>query len=169
MTIWQAAMELPSSRLCSNSKPLPPRTPHAALSNWVLGEKRSLDDSGLISRGYAASVAVRRSPPPIGPIIVAGFPAFDPEPGTVLEAPIEGQTELVLEQMKLCLETAGSSLEHVLKCHVYCTSSEHFAAVNAIYARYFPQEPPARIFVCVPAWPGPFDIEVDCIAVRRDQ
>jgi 2-iminobutanoate/2-iminopropanoate deaminase len=47
---------------------------------------------------------------------------------------------------------------------VYCTSVEKFAAVNAIYARYFPKNPPARIFVCVPTWPGRFDIEIDCIA-----
>jgi 2-iminobutanoate/2-iminopropanoate deaminase len=37
--------------------------------------------------------------------------------------------------MKLCLETAGSSLADVLKCNVYCTSVEKFAAVNQIYAR----------------------------------
>ena len=66
-----------------------------------------------------------------------------------------------------CLETAGSSLENVLKCNVYCTSVEKFAAFNTIYARYFPKDPPARVFVCIPAWPGPFDIEVDCIAVRK--
>ncbi len=65
--------------------------------------------------------------------------------------------------MKLCLETAGSSLKNVLKCNVYFTSVEEFAAVNTIYARYF-QDPPARIFVCVPEWPGHFDIEIDCIA-----
>jgi 2-iminobutanoate/2-iminopropanoate deaminase len=66
--------------------------------------------------------------------------------------------------MKLCLETAGSSLGQVLKCNVYCTSVEKFAAVNAIYSRYFPTDPPARIFVNVPAWPGSFDIEIDCVA-----
>jgi enamine deaminase RidA (YjgF/YER057c/UK114 family) len=37
--------------------------------------------------------------------------------------------------------------------------------LNAIYARYFPEDPPARIFVCVPEWTGPFDIEIDCVAV----
>ena len=84
----------------------------------------------------------------------------------MIEAPIERQTELVLEQMKLCLETAGSCLENVLKCNVYCTSVERFAAVNAVYSRYFPKDPPARIFVCVPAWPGRFDIEIDCVATR---
>jgi 2-iminobutanoate/2-iminopropanoate deaminase len=66
--------------------------------------------------------------------------------------------------MKLCLETAGSSLENVLKCTVYCTSVEKFAAVNVVYARYFAKNPPARVFVCVAAWPGPFDIEIDCVA-----
>ena len=97
-------------------------------------------------------------------VYVSGFPPFDPETGQIAETTIEPQTELVLEQMKLCLETAGSSLEKVLKCNVYCTSVEQFAKVNAIYARYFPNDPPARIFVCVPAWPGRFDIEIDCIA-----
>jgi 2-iminobutanoate/2-iminopropanoate deaminase len=102
-------------------------------------------------------------------IYVSGFPPIDPATARVIEAPIERQTELVLEQMKLCLETAGSSLDNVLKCNVYCTSVEKFSAVNAIYARYFPRDPPARIFVCVPAWPGPFDIEIDCVAMRRSQ
>jgi 2-iminobutanoate/2-iminopropanoate deaminase len=61
--------------------------------------------------------------------------------------------------------TPGSSLENVPKCNVYCTSVEKFAAVNAIYSRYFPKNPPARIFVNVPAWLGHFDIEIDCVAV----
>ncbi|KXU86996.1 translation initiation inhibitor [Paraburkholderia monticola] len=100
-------------------------------------------------------------------VYVSGFPPFDPETGEVVNAPIERQTELVLEQMKLCLETAGSSLDHVLKCNVYCTSVEKFAAVNAVYKRYFPVDPPARIFVSVPAWFGPFDIEIDCIAAVK--
>ncbi|HTD07148.1 RidA family protein [Undibacterium sp.] len=99
-------------------------------------------------------------------VYVSGLPPFDPVTGEVVRnASIERQTELVLEQMKLCLETAGSSLKNVLKCNVYCTSVEKFSAVNEIYARYFPNDPPARIFVCVPAWPGIFDIEIDCVAV----
>jgi 2-iminobutanoate/2-iminopropanoate deaminase len=101
-------------------------------------------------------------------VYVSGFPPFDPETGQIAVASIERQTELVLEQMKLCLEAAGSSLENVLKCNVYCTSVDKFAAVNEVYARYFPIDPPARIFVNVPAWFGPFAIEIDCVATVGD-
>ena len=98
-------------------------------------------------------------------IFVAGLPPFDPETGEIGGMPIARQSEIIMEQMKLCLETAGASLDNVMKCNVYCTSAAHFAAVNAIYARYFPEDPPARIFVCVPEWFAPFDIEIDCVAV----
>ena len=97
---------------------------------------------------------------------MSGLPPFDPGTGEVVAAGIERQTELVLEQMKLCLETAGSSLGHVVKCNVIARRWKKFAAVNGIYARIF-QQPP-RDFVCVPAWPGRFDIEIDCVAVRKD-
>jgi len=97
-------------------------------------------------------------------IYVSGFPPFDPRTGEVLDAPIEQQTQRVLEQLKLCVETAGSSLDQVLKCNVYCTSVEMFPVVNEVYARFFGARPPARIFVNVPAWPGHFDIEIDCVA-----
>jgi 2-iminobutanoate/2-iminopropanoate deaminase len=38
------------------------------------------------------------------------------------------------------------------------------STTSAVYVRYFPNDLPAQIFVNVPAWPGYFDIEIDCIA-----
>jgi 2-iminobutanoate/2-iminopropanoate deaminase len=114
----------------------------------------------------------RRRKGPIYPVIVAsetvyvsGLPPFDPLSGEIKRVPFVRQSELVLEQMKHCLEAAGSSLDRVLKCNVYCTPVEtHFGIFNEVYSRYFPTESPARIFVHVPSWPGPFDIEIDCVA-----
>lgn len=88
-------------------------------------------------------------------------------PSTYLEnrnAPIERPTELVMEQLKLCVETAGSSMDEVLKMqralhvgHPLRNRERDLRAVLRDRAAW-----PA--FVTVPAWPGRFDIEVDCVA-----
>jgi len=98
-------------------------------------------------------------------VSVSNLPPYDPATGEIKQLPVERQTEIVLEQMKQCLLAAGSSLEKVVRCSVYCTDAAHFATINAVYARYFPTDPPARTFICVSAWHGPFDVEMDCIAL----
>src|ERR1700722_4860488 len=99
-----------------------------------------------------------------GVLYVTGAPPFDPDTGEIFKGAIERQAEIVLQQMKLCVEKGGSSLDNVLKVNVYVTSVDMFPAVNEVYRRFFPKDPPARIFINVPAWNGGFDIEVDCIA-----
>ena len=119
-----------------------------------------------------SSYVERRRKGPFYPAVIAngfvflsGLPPFDPETGDVKVVPYERQVEIVLDQMKICLEAAGSSLAQVIKCNVYTTPNpSHYERFNLVFARHFPDEGPARIFLHVPTFAGPFDVEVDCIA-----
>jgi 2-iminobutanoate/2-iminopropanoate deaminase len=97
---------------------------------------------------------------PITPVVIAnGFVFLSGLP------PFDIQANRVLTQMQHCLEAAGASMSQLVKCNVYCVlEPSYFAAFNAVYARYFPNESPARIFMHVAGWPGPFDIEIDGVA-----
>ena len=100
-------------------------------------------------------------------VFVSGLPPFDPETGDIKPVPFERQAELIMEQLKRCLEAAGTSLDGVLKCNVYCVPGEgRFQRSTKSTAAIFRTTSPARIFMHVPSWPGPFDVEIDCVAVR---
>ncbi|HLZ65584.1 MAG TPA: RidA family protein [Aliidongia sp.] len=96
-------------------------------------------------------------------VFVSGLPPFS-DIGAIEPMTIERQTEVVIEQMRLCLEAAGSSLSKIAKCTVYADDPAHFDAINRVYARYFGDAPPARVFICVAGWFGPFNVEIDCVA-----
>jgi 2-iminobutanoate/2-iminopropanoate deaminase len=100
-----------------------------------------------------------------GFVFVSGLPPLDRQTGAVVRGDIEKQTELSLENVKATLEAAGSSLDKVVKVVIYIANAAYFPTVNAIYARYFPKDPPARTFVAVGSWPLEFDIEIECIAL----
>lgn len=100
-----------------------------------------------------------------GFVFVSGTPPQDPETGEFILGNIVQQTELSLKNLKATLEAAGSSLDKVVKATVFISNAAYFSTVNEIYARYFPEAPPARTFVTVGSWPAPFDIEIECIAI----
>lgn len=117
---------------------------------------------------------VERNNVPISPVVragdwiyVSGLPPVNPETCVIDILPIDKQTRRVLEHIKGCLEAAGSGLDRVVKCTIYCSNPAYYATVNAIYAEYFGPHKPARTFVCTAGWFGPFDIEMDCVAVAR--
>ena len=56
----------------------------------------------------------------------------------------------------------------VVKCNVYCTWSRHSPRSTRSTPATLRGTRPRRIFISSPRWPGPFDIEIDCVGVRRD-
>jgi 2-iminobutanoate/2-iminopropanoate deaminase len=89
--------------------------------------------------------------------------------GKILWVPVKREI-IRVEPLSTYLERWKAPTSAVTRCGdtIYVSGFPPFdsetGTVSSIYARYFPKDPPARIFVCVPAWPGPFDIEMDCIA-----
>jgi 2-iminobutanoate/2-iminopropanoate deaminase len=100
-------------------------------------------------------------------VYVSGMPPVNPETGAYDILPIDAQARRVLDHLKACLEAAGSALDRVVKCTVYCSNPAYFATVNAIYAEYFGTHKPARTFLCTAGWFGPFDLEIDCVALAN--
>lgn len=77
---------------------------------------------------------------------------------------IEAQTRQVLQNLSAVLEAAGTKLGNVVKTTVFMSDLGEFARMNAIYAEFFAQNPPARSTVQVAALPRGAKIEIECIA-----
>ena len=100
-------------------------------------------------------------------VFVSGLAPVNPETGDYDILTIDQQARRVLEHLKSCLEAAGSGLDRVVKCNVYCCNPSYFAAINTVYAEYFGNLKPGRIFICTAGWFGPFDMEIVCIALAN--
>ena len=88
----------------------------------------------------------------------------DKAPGEIVAGGIEEQTVRVLQNLKAVLESAGASLASVVKTTVYLKDMTEFAAMNAVYGRYFTDNSPARATVEVARLPKDVRVEIDCIA-----
>jgi 2-iminobutanoate/2-iminopropanoate deaminase len=100
-----------------------------------------------------------------GFIFVSGQTAFDPASGKAIEGGTAKQTERILENLRAILESAGSSLDRVVKVGVFLKDMNDFSVMNEVYARYFPANPPARTTVEVARLPRDFLVEMDVIAL----
>jgi 2-iminobutanoate/2-iminopropanoate deaminase len=100
-----------------------------------------------------------------GFVFVSGTPPVDMKTGTIIKGDIEVQTEASLTALRGCLEAAGTSMENVVMVRIYAANSGFYGAINKVYARHFPTNPPSRTFVPVASWPMEFDIEIEAIAV----
>jgi 2-iminobutanoate/2-iminopropanoate deaminase len=120
-------------------------------------------------------IQTERAPKAIGPYsqavvhnglaFLSGQIPLDPDTGALIEGGIVEQTEQVLKNVSAVLEACGSSLDSVLKTTVFLKDMGEFAQMNAVYARYFGENPPARSTVEAARLPRDVRVEIDCIAV----
>lgn len=96
-------------------------------------------------------------------VFTSGQIAINPASGAVEADTIEGQTEQICKNLKAVLETAGSSLDKVVKTTCFLADMGDFAAFNAVYGSYF-SEKPARSCVAVRTLPKNVLAEVEVIA-----
>ncbi len=119
-------------------------------------------------------VSTSQAPQAIGPysqaiicngwVFVSGQLGLDPVSGDFAGPDVATQTRQVMQNLKAILEAAGTSLERVVKTTIYLVDMQDFKTVNAIYAEYFQQAPPARATVQVAALPKGGLVEIEAIA-----
>lgn len=119
-----------------------------------------------------------KAPKPIGPysqglcvngwIYVSGQIPIDPKTGELVEGDFKIKTRQVLENIKAILETAGASLDDVIKVTVYLKSINVVKELNEVYLEYFKDHKPARSVVEVSNLPRGSDLEMDAVAYKEN-
>jgi 2-iminobutanoate/2-iminopropanoate deaminase len=119
-------------------------------------------------------VSTPNAPKAIGPysqairsgefIFCAGQAGLEPATGLLVSGGIEAQTRRVLQNLSAVLQAAGASLSQVVKTTVFLTDMNEFARMNAVYAEFFPTNPPARSTVQVSRLPKDACVEIELVA-----
>ena len=125
-----------------------------------------------------AIVATEEAPAAVGPysqgvqagdlIYTAGQLGIVPGTKEFAGPDIESQTRQALENLKAVLKAAGSCLAHVVKTTVFLQDIEEFSRMNAVYAEFFPEDPPARSAVQVAALPLGGRVEIEAVGLACD-
>jgi 2-iminobutanoate/2-iminopropanoate deaminase len=122
------------------------------------------------------AVFPKRGPKPVGPyspaieygdlVFVSGQGPMNPDSGQVEKGDVESEMKIVMENVRLLLEAAGSRMDRVLKTTVYLADMQDFARMNALYKTYFTEPYPARTTIQAAALPLGIHIEIEVIAAR---
>lgn len=99
-------------------------------------------------------------------VFCSGQIPLDPVTGEMVgDGDVRLETHQVMKNLQAVLDAAGAGLERILKTTIYLVDLDDFAAVNEVYAEYFPgHAPPARATVQVAGLPRGARIEIECIA-----
>ncbi len=100
-----------------------------------------------------------------GFLFCSGQIPLDPGTGKLVDGGIEAQTERVMKNIEAVLTAGGTTLRSVVKTTVYLVDLGDFPAMNAVYGKFFPEDPPARATVQVVKLPAGARVEIDAIAV----
>ena len=98
-------------------------------------------------------------------VYTAGQLALDPVTGEIVGGGIEAQTRRVLQNLTEVLKAAGSGMDKVIKTTVFMVNLAEFNKMNAVYAEFFPKDPPARSTVQVAALPKMGVVEIEVVAL----
>ncbi len=101
-----------------------------------------------------------------GMLFISGQVPLNPETGKIVDGDIAAQTIQVMENIKAILDKAGYTFENVVKSTCLLSDMKNFGAMNEIYARYYPANPPARAAFAVKELPLGVLIEIETIAVK---
>ena len=120
-------------------------------------------------------ISTDKAPKAIGPysqavqienmVFTAGQIGLNPATMEIVEGGIEAQSRQVLTNLKAVLEAADSGLNYVVKTTVFLSDMANFAAMNAIYAEFFPENFPARSTVAAAGLPKGALVEIEAVAL----
>ena len=99
-------------------------------------------------------------------VFVSGQGPADPKTGQIIQGDLIDQMKMVMENLRIILEEAESSLKNVLKVTVYLADMNEFARMNELYKDYFGPVYPARTTIQAARLPFDISIEIDVIAYK---
>lgn len=98
-------------------------------------------------------------------VFMSGQLGLDPQQGTLVEGGVEAQTKQALTNLQSILQSNGLDMDAVIKTTVFLQHMEDFAKMNAVYAEFFKNDPPARSTIEVAALPKGGLVEIEAIAL----